>query len=64
MTEDQWITHLRRLAKENADLRLETRKLRMKVTALQDDLDHYSREFSRQNAELLTLKLVRKVKDV
>lgn len=58
---DRWIKHLRRLAKANADLYVLVRALRLEITALKDDNDHYKREFARQNAELLTLKTVREV---
>lgn len=57
MTEDQWIHHLRKLATDNAKLRVEVRALRLKVTALQDDEDHYKSEFARQNAKLLTMAI-------
>ncbi len=55
MTEDQWIYHLRKLAKTNATLLVEIRSLRLEVTALKDEVDHYRYEFSRQNARIIEL---------
>lgn len=63
MTEEVWITHLQKLAKQNADLHVAVRGLRLEVTALQDDVDHYKREFARQNARILTMAIQLEVKD-
>lgn len=54
---EKWIKHLRKLATDNANLRVTVRGLRLEVTALQDDVDHYKREFARQNARILTMAI-------
>lgn len=54
-SDERWIKHLRKLAKHNADYQVEVRKLRMQVTALESDIDHYRQEFARQNARMLTM---------
>lgn len=57
LSDEHWIKHIRKLAKQNANYQTEARTLRMQVTALQDDVDHYKREFARQNARLLELSI-------
>lgn len=56
-SDERWIKHLRKLARHNADYQVEVRKLRMQVTSLQNDVDHYRQEFARQNARILTMTI-------
>lgn len=63
MTEEQFIHHLRKLAKTNSDLHVQIRALRLENTALKDDVDHYRREFARQNARLLDIMILGKMDD-
>lgn len=58
-----WIAHLKHLAEDNANLRIIVRTLRIQVTALQDNVDHYQREFARQNAKIITMTLHAKVEE-
>lgn len=53
----RWLKHIKELATDNADLRVTVRKLKKQVSALHDEVEHYSREFARQNAEILTLAI-------
>ena len=61
---EKWIKHLRKLAADNANLRVTVRGLRLQVTSLQDDVNHYSKEFARQNARIMTLEIQRQIEDV
>lgn len=55
--DEKWIKHLRKLAADNANLGVIVRGLRLEVTALQDDVDHYKREYARQNARIITMAI-------
>jgi hypothetical protein len=55
--DNKWIKHIKRLAEDKAKLQVEVRSLRLEVTRLTDELCHYQKEFSRQNAKLLTLMI-------
>lgn len=61
---DRWIKHIKKLAKDNADLWVTVRSLRLEVTSLKDEVDHYKREFARQNAKILTMSIQREVEDL
>lgn len=54
---DRWLKHIKKLAKDNADLGVIVRSLRLEVTGLKDEVDHYKREFARQNAKILTMSI-------
>lgn len=52
---DYWIPHLRRLAKDNAELRDKVRKLEKEVHSLQEEADYQGTIARKANTELLVL---------
>jgi len=61
VSNERWLTHIKRLAKDNANLRVEVRNLRLQVTSLKDEVEHCQKEYARQNARIITMEIQRQV---